>query len=193
MFKKLLGAATIAAASLTASASADVVLGSVELFFGFSSETTDPGIVLGLGLIVDGNSLDPANRLFVMDQVYVTSADVGTTWKGDGDLVEAIRGQLSDDDLADGLGFYAYLGQSDISGFVEEEFLGDDLDFELIVANMDEMHVTLTMYTHQEKAYPGWSDYFFRVRYDFVQRSVPAPGALALLGVAGLMGKRRRR
>ena len=186
-------AAAVAAAGCVVPASGQVVLGSVDLFWGFAAETTEPSLLMGFGVIADNETSLPEYRLFAVDQVLISAADVGTTWTAPADVTAQIRAHLGDDDLDDALGFYAYLGgDMGIAGRVMEGDLLNDLDMGLISQQADELRVTLLMWNPQPASQPGWTSFLFRVRYEFVS-TVPAPGAGALLGAAGVLAARRRR
>lgn len=192
VLRNLLCAMALTSAGIAAPANAEVVLGSVGLFFGFAAETTEQSLMMGFGMIADRDYSNPAKRLFALDQTVVGVDDVGTTWVASGDTAAAIRAQFADDDLIDGLGFYAYLGVNDISGRVEEGDFGGDLDIDLIGQQMDEMRVTLLMWDASPHSQPGWTSFLFRIQYEFVS-TIPAPGAGVMFGAVGLLAMRRRR
>lgn len=186
---KLFCAVAVTTAGVAGSASAHVVLDSIDLFFGFGTGMNVDSAVMGFGMIADQNPNNPANRLFAVDQVMIGAGDVGTTWVASGDTAAAIKAHFADDDLVDGLGFFAY--ESEVSGRVMEGDWGDSLDIDLVGRLMDEMHVTLLMWQPVPGNLPNTTDLLFRVRYEFV--AIPAPGGVVALGAAGLLGVRRRR
>lgn len=168
----------------------DVVLGSTEIEFDASTLGVFDTVPMSFGM--QANIVIPL--LFVEGQV-IGSGDIGTMWVSDPTTTGLIREQWQDGDSIDVIGVGGLVGGfSAFVGAGESNFPARGLDLALIATQTDEIRVTLLSFSTEEIVpFPGAVGTRVQSAFLFEFVSVPVPSGLALIGLGGFAGTRRRR
>jgi len=202
MNTKVLAVVGMTGMAFVASANAEIVLGSFELNENKSFERIFESMSVSLGMVKNGIPT-PSNRVFLAENLQLTTADIGTTWVTDPATMEVMRTEMLDSDTRDLFGIMVTLpslkggfGVSYFEGPSEGQFPGLGLDLALLASQTDEIRVTLQSFSYDS---PGsdpngdgiWTEYTTSYLFEFV--SVPAPSSAALLLTGGVLAGRRKR
>jgi MYXO-CTERM domain-containing protein len=184
MLKKTFGMAAISAAALTASASADVTY------------TFENLVVNGGDAILLWEVGELTGTITAIQANWVMNTQSGGTWSSDLAGVLVAGNDIQNDQVLSQVGGFASTwGPLDHASWGQGNSSADGtpVNTTITLANAIDASTVSAWIGHGWNVPSSWGDWTGSITFIGASKAVPTPGALALLGLAGLVGVRRRR